>query len=135
MKTYDVEVIGQVEEYFDSVFEDEFINKASSKYGDVALDSLHGVIIVNPDKLNSDGKMIPKGHVPKNAPFRYRYTYGGAGYAQVGCRKKKYIVIDLSSGPCSFGPVHANEGTVASSSFLELVFINMNSCPMKKAKH
>ena len=134
VKTYDVEVIGQVEEYFDSVFEDEFINKASSKYGDVALDSLHGVIIVNPDKLNSDGKMIPKGHVPKNAPFRYRYTYGGAGYAQSWLAKKKYIVIDLSSGPCSFGPVHANEGTVASSSFPRISFYKYEFMSDEKSK-
>jgi hypothetical protein len=118
VKTYDAEVTGEIEDYLDSVFEEEFINKPSSiNFGNIDLDSLHGVIVLNPDKLNNAGQMLPKLHVPKASPFRYRYTYGGVGYTQSWIGKKKYLVIDLSAGPCSYGPIHANEGTVASSSF------------------
>ena len=55
VNTYDVEVQGPVEEYFDAVFEDEFLGKPASRtFGDLDLDSLHGVIIVNPNKFRSD---------------------------------------------------------------------------------
>ena len=56
----------------------------------------------------------------KISTFRYRYTYGGVGYTQSWIGRKKYVVIDLSAGPCSYGPVRSNEGTVASSSFSRL---------------
>ena len=120
VNTYDVEVQGPVEEYFDTLFEDEFIGKPGSRtFGDLELDSLHGVIVVNPDKFRSD--VFFSGSNGKNyVPFRYRYTYGGVGYTQSWIGRKKYTVIDLSAGPCSYGPVRSNEGTVASSSFPRL---------------
>lgn len=46
--------------------------------------------------------------------YVYRYRYSGGGASQVWLGFGRYVVIDLSAGPCTYGKIEAEEGSVSS---------------------
>lgn len=44
--------------------------------------------------------------------YRYRYNGGGASQVWLGCGR--FAVIDLSAGPCTYGKIEAEEGSIGS---------------------
>ncbi len=111
VRTYDVEVNGDVESVLDDMFASNFVDTVNEGGG--SKDSVRAVIIINPRKKN-----LLAGD--DQAPFRYRYTYGGVGYTQAWIGAKNYVVIDLAAGPCSHGHTKANEGAVVPKTFPRL---------------
>ncbi|KAG4929418.1 hypothetical protein AAZX31_17G033800 [Glycine max] len=46
--------------------------------------------------------------------YIYRYRYNGGGATQVWLSSGRFVVIDLSAGPCTYGKIEAEEGSVCS---------------------
>ncbi|KAI5415569.1 uncharacterized protein LOC127073173 [Lathyrus oleraceus] len=46
--------------------------------------------------------------------YIYRYRYDGGGATQVWLSSGRFVVIDLSAGPCTYGKIEAEEGSVSS---------------------
>jgi len=42
-------------------------------------------------------------------PFRYRYRYHHGAHTQQWVARRRYLVVDLSSGPCEYGVTNAGE--------------------------
>ncbi|XP_010451464.1 PREDICTED: uncharacterized protein LOC104733595 [Camelina sativa] len=49
----------------------------------------------------------------QEADYIYRYRYNGGGASQVWLRSGRYVVIDLSAGPCTYGKIETEEGSVS----------------------
>lgn len=45
--------------------------------------------------------------------YIYRYRYNGGGASQVWLSSGRYAVIDLSAGPCTYGKIETEEGSVS----------------------
>lgn len=45
--------------------------------------------------------------------YIYRYRYGGGGASQVWLASGRFVVIDLSAGPCTYGKIETEEGSVS----------------------
>ncbi|KDP27936.1 hypothetical protein JCGZ_19016 [Jatropha curcas] len=72
---------------------------------EIDLDSLmYGKItqLTNEDKVKQEGDYI------------YRYRYNGGGATQVWLSSDRFVVIDLSAGPCTYGKIETEEGSVSS---------------------
>ncbi|KAG6757903.1 hypothetical protein POTOM_038229 [Populus tomentosa] len=48
--------------------------------------------------------------------YIYRYRYNGGGATQVWLSSDRFVVIDLSAGPCTYGKIETEEGSVSSRS-------------------
>ncbi|XP_050372530.1 uncharacterized protein LOC126790362 [Argentina anserina] len=59
-------------------------------------------------QLTEDDKQKQEGD------YIYRYRYNGGGASQVWLGSGRYVVIDLSAGPCTYGKIETEEGTVSS---------------------
>ncbi|CAK8563795.1 unnamed protein product [Lathyrus sativus] len=46
--------------------------------------------------------------------YVYRYRYDGGGATQAWLSSGRFVVIDLSAGPCTYGKIEAEEGSVSS---------------------
>lgn len=46
--------------------------------------------------------------------YIYRYRYNGGGASQVWLGSSRFVVIDLSAGPCTYGKIETEEGSVSS---------------------
>ncbi|KAJ9154617.1 hypothetical protein P3X46_027936 [Hevea brasiliensis] len=46
--------------------------------------------------------------------YVYRYRYNGGGATQVWLSSDRFVVIDLSAGPCTYGKIETEEGSVSS---------------------
>ncbi|KAJ4912377.1 hypothetical protein Rs2_06998 [Raphanus sativus] len=49
----------------------------------------------------------------QEADYIYRYRYNGGGASQVWLGSGRYVVIDLSAGPCTYGKIETEEGSVS----------------------
>ncbi|OAY77295.1 hypothetical protein ACMD2_01701 [Ananas comosus] len=45
--------------------------------------------------------------------YIYRYRYNGGGASQVWLSSGRFVVIDLSAGPCTYGKIETEEGSVS----------------------
>lgn len=45
--------------------------------------------------------------------YIYRYRYNGGGATQVWLSSGRFVVIDLSAGPCTYGKIETEEGSVS----------------------
>ncbi|XVF38877.1 hypothetical protein REPUB_Repub20aG0140100 [Reevesia pubescens] len=45
--------------------------------------------------------------------YVYRYRYNGGGASQVWLGSGRFVVIDLSAGPCTYGKIETEEGSVS----------------------
>ncbi|GMH29725.1 hypothetical protein Nepgr_031568 [Nepenthes gracilis] len=50
--------------------------------------------------------------------YRYRYNGGGASQVWLGCGR--FAVIDLSAGPCTYGKIETEEGSISSKTLPRL---------------
>ncbi|XP_047084329.1 uncharacterized protein LOC124695539 [Lolium rigidum] len=49
----------------------------------------------------------------QEADYIYRYRYNGGGATQVWLSSGRFVVIDLSAGPCTYGKIETEEGSVS----------------------
>ncbi|XP_038722579.1 uncharacterized protein LOC120014640 [Tripterygium wilfordii] len=47
--------------------------------------------------------------------YIYRYRYNGGGASQVWLGSGRFVVIDLSAGPCTYGKIETEEGSISSN--------------------
>ncbi|THG00815.1 hypothetical protein TEA_016877 [Camellia sinensis var. sinensis] len=52
--------------------------------------------------------------------YVYRYHYNGGGASQVWLSSGRFVVIDLSAGPCTYGKIETEEGSVSSKTLPRL---------------
>lgn len=52
--------------------------------------------------------------------YIYRYRYNGGGASQVWLGLGRFVVIDLSAGPCTYGKIETEEGSVSSKTLPRL---------------
>ncbi|THG04088.1 hypothetical protein TEA_025410 [Camellia sinensis var. sinensis] len=52
--------------------------------------------------------------------YVYRYRYNGGGASQVWLSSGRFVVIDLSAGPCTYGKIETEEGSVSSKTLPRL---------------
>ncbi|KAK8671221.1 hypothetical protein V6N13_037822 [Hibiscus sabdariffa] len=45
--------------------------------------------------------------------YIYRYRYNGGGATQVWLGSRRFVVIDISAGPCTYGKIETEEGSVS----------------------
>ncbi|KAJ8767279.1 hypothetical protein K2173_017323 [Erythroxylum novogranatense] len=45
--------------------------------------------------------------------YIYRYRYNGGGATQVWLSSDRFVVIDLSAGPCTYGKIETEEGSIS----------------------
>ncbi|KAK7363464.1 hypothetical protein VNO77_05608 [Canavalia gladiata] len=88
------------------------------------------IFIVNFDKVRLDPRnkevdldTLMYGKIPElteedmkkqEGDYIYRYRYNGGGATQVWLSSGRFVVIDLSAGPCTYGKIEAEEGSVSS---------------------
>lgn len=88
------------------------------------------IFIVNFDKVRVDPRNeeidldnLMYGKIPdlteedmkrQEGEYIYRYRYNGGGATQVWLSSGRFLVIDLSAGPCTYGKIEAEEGSVCS---------------------
>ncbi|KAL5065534.1 hypothetical protein RYX36_027271 [Vicia faba] len=88
------------------------------------------IFIVNFDKVRLDPRnkeinldSLMYGKIPdltgedmkkQEGDYIYRYRYDGGGATQVWLSSGRFVVIDLSAGPCTYGKIEAEEGSVSS---------------------
>ncbi|OAY27612.1 uncharacterized protein LOC110601676 [Manihot esculenta] len=90
----------------------------------------NAIFIVNFDKVRMDprnkeidldslmyGKITPltsEDIIKQEGDYVYRYRYNGGGATQVWLSSDRFVVIDLSAGPCTYGKIETEEGSVSS---------------------
>lgn len=52
--------------------------------------------------------------------YIYRYRYNGGGASQVWLSSGRFVVVDLSAGPCTYGKIETEEGSVSSKTLPRL---------------
>ncbi|KAI7730213.1 hypothetical protein M8C21_031792 [Ambrosia artemisiifolia] len=52
--------------------------------------------------------------------YIYRYHYNGGGASQVWLGSGRFVVIDISAGPCTYGKIETEEGSVSSKTIPRL---------------
>ncbi|KAJ9699821.1 hypothetical protein PVL29_005605 [Vitis rotundifolia] len=52
--------------------------------------------------------------------YIYRYRYNGGGASQVWLGLGRFVVVDLSAGPCTYGKIETEEGSVSSKTLPRL---------------
>ncbi|XP_071708536.1 uncharacterized protein [Rutidosis leptorrhynchoides] len=78
---------------------------------DIDLDSL---MYAKPNQLTEeDIKQQEGGYI-------YRYHYNGGGVSQVWFGLGRFVVIDISAGPCTYGKIETEEGSVSSKTLPRL---------------
>ncbi|KAK1387481.1 Pleiotropic drug resistance protein 3 [Heracleum sosnowskyi] len=78
---------------------------------DIDLDSLmHGKI----NQLTEEELKKQEGD------YIYQYRYNGGGSSQIWLGSGRFVVIDLSAGPCTYGKIETEEGSVSSKTLPRL---------------
>ncbi|KAL5700820.1 hypothetical protein ACHQM5_026227 [Ranunculus cassubicifolius] len=70
--------------------------------------------------------------------YIYRYRYNGGGASQVWLGSGRFVVIDLSAGPCTYGKIEAEEGSVSYRSLprlWNLIFPRGSVAPRAHSTH
>ncbi|XP_019054594.1 PREDICTED: uncharacterized protein LOC104605036 isoform X2 [Nelumbo nucifera] len=87
------------------------------------------IFVVNFDKVRMDPRnkeinldSLMYGKIPElseeemrkqEGGYIYRYRYNGGGASQVWLGSGRFVVIDLSAGPCTYGKIETEEGSVS----------------------
>lgn len=56
--------------------------------------------------------------------YHYRYNGGGASQVWLGCGR--FVVVDLSAGPCTYGKIETEEGSISAKTLPRLKNVMMN---------
>lgn len=87
------------------------------------------IFVVNFDKVRIDPRnsqldldSLMYGRIPplteeelknQEGGYIYRYRYNGGGASQIWLGSGRFVVIDLSAGPCTYGKIETEEGSVS----------------------
>ena len=123
--TYDVEISGPVEEAFDAAYAAKFVGDGYDRRfrpATTAQPYAALVLALDKDKLRKSLEGLTGGGTaaPPAGDFRYRYRYRGGGHTQAWLARRRYVVVDITAGPCQLGSSSAGEGTVSANSFPDL---------------
>ncbi|KAK9068345.1 hypothetical protein SSX86_012456 [Deinandra increscens subsp. villosa] len=78
---------------------------------DFDLDSL---MYEKPDRLTEEDIKKQEGG------YIYRYRYNGGGASQIWLGSGRFVVVDISAGPCTYGRLETEEGSVSSKTIPRL---------------
>lgn len=110
---YEVEV-SEIEEHLDMLHASYFVSREAPPPGSEPAHpaASYTILVLNPNKSD----MADRQRLPRS--FSYRYRYLGGAPTQLWVGGGRYLVIDLSAGPVSFGMSQAlgDEGTVSAAS-------------------
>ncbi|CAI0466937.1 unnamed protein product [Linum tenue] len=87
------------------------------------------IFVVNFDKVRMDprnkevdldsfmfstiGNLSEEDMKKQEGDYIYRYRYNGGGATQVWLSSDRFVVVDLSAGPCTYGKIETEEGSVS----------------------
>ncbi|PSR92497.1 capsid protein [Actinidia chinensis var. chinensis] len=74
----------------------------------------------------------------QDVDYIYRYRYNGGGASQVWLSSGRFAVIDLSAGPCTYGKIETEEGSVSSKTLPRLrhvMFTRGSAVPADHSAH
>ena len=116
---YDVEA-SAIEEHFDMLYASYFATPPLEQPAEphvaegAVAPAAYTILVVNPNK----GDMAQLADIPP--AFSYRYRYHGGAPSQMWLSARRYLVFDVSAGPCSLGMSHAAEGAVSAASLPQI---------------
>ena len=118
---YDVEA-SAIEEHFDLLYASYFAAQHASEPpaeppaedGPAAAPAAYTILVLNPNRAD----MAQLADIPTG--FTYRYRYHGGAPSQMWLSGRRYLVFDVSAGPCSLGLSHSPEGTVSAASMPQI---------------
>lgn len=133
---FEVEAI-VVEPVFHSLYSYIFdVDNAKNSAGEMDKPVPNAIFIVNFDKVRMDprnkeidldsfmyGKitqLTEEDMKKQEGDYIYRYRYNGGGASQVWLGSGRFAVIDLSAGPCTYGKIETEEGSVSSKTLPRL---------------
>lgn len=67
--------------------------------------------------------------------YVYRYRYNGGGASQVWLGSGRFTVIDLSAGPCTYGKIETEEGSISTKSLPRLQHVMLPRELSKSSDH
>jgi hypothetical protein len=76
--------------------------------------NLDNLMNVKPSQLTEEDMKNQEGG------YIYRYRYNGGGASQIWLGSGRYVVVDLSAGPCTYGKIETEEGSVSSKTLPRL---------------
>ncbi|GMY27939.1 phosphatase 2C 42 [Fagus crenata] len=126
-----------VEPVFHSLYSYIFdVDNARNSAGEMDKPVPNAIFIVNFDKVRMDprnkeidldsfmyGKitqLTEEDMKKQEGVYIYRYRYNGGGASQVWLGSGRFAVIDLSAGPCTYGKIETEEGSVSSKTLPQL---------------
>ncbi|KAF4361439.1 hypothetical protein F8388_012899 [Cannabis sativa] len=118
-----------VEPVFQSLYSYTFdVDDEASSTEEMDKPMPYAIFIVNFDKVrmdprnNTDFDSLMGGTIPQlneeemkgqEGGYMYRYRYNGGGATQLWLGSGRFVVIDLSAGPCTYGKIETEEGSVS----------------------
>ncbi|KAL7595216.1 hypothetical protein Lser_V15G27473 [Lactuca serriola] len=73
------------------------------------------------NNLKRDSNQLTEEEIKKQeGGYIYRYHYNGGGASQVWLGSGRFVVIDISAGPCTYGKIETEEGSVSSKTLPRL---------------
>ncbi|CAI9263389.1 unnamed protein product [Lactuca saligna] len=73
------------------------------------------------NNLKHDSNQLTEEEIKKQeGGYIYRYHYNGGGASQVWLGSGRFVVIDISAGPCTYGKIETEEGSVSSKTLPRL---------------
>ncbi|XP_047317007.1 uncharacterized protein LOC124920547 [Impatiens glandulifera] len=97
------------------------------------------IFVVNFDKVRMDPRnkdiILDSGNITKltdddmkqqEGDYVYRYRYNGGGASQVWLGCGRFVVVDLSAGPCTYGKIETEEGSISTKTLPRLKNVMMN---------
>ena len=64
----------------------------------------HTLVVLSLDKRRMAADPRDPDMTGSHEGYSYRYSYNGAGRSQAWLGRDSFVVVDLSAGPCAFGP-------------------------------
>ncbi|KAL4592418.1 hypothetical protein LXL04_005412 [Taraxacum kok-saghyz] len=75
---------------------------------------------VNNLKYGNTNKLTEEEIKNQEGGYIYRYHYNGGGASQVWLGSGRFVVIDISAGPCTYGKIETEEGSVSTKTLPRL---------------
>eukprot|EP01087_Luapelamoeba_hula_P014540 TRINITY_DN4275_c0_g1_i1.p1 TRINITY_DN4275_c0_g1~~TRINITY_DN4275_c0_g1_i1.p1 ORF type:complete len:775 (-),score=92.21 TRINITY_DN4275_c0_g1_i1:51-2375(-) len=101
-------------QYFDELHKATFVKESTPFiYGE------YTIIIINTDKKELQAQRDNASPPQLQPKWTYSYNYG-SGPTQSWVSAGRYVVLDISAGPVSYGPSDAGEGAISKASFPQL---------------
>ncbi|XP_076960027.1 uncharacterized protein LOC143636270 [Bidens hawaiensis] len=90
---------------------------------------LDSLMYTKPNELTEDDIKQQEGG------YIYRYHYNGGGASQVWLGSGRFVVIDISAGPCTYGKIETEEGSVSTKTIPRLRDLTFSKSSIAASHH